>query len=218
MALATDGVDITAGVGTTIATQLIGSKEYQVVVLASEVGQVQGSAPTYSFYIKTSAGAAAKIHFDLFNASGSSQSIVMSGLWISPQLSGTAVTGTASPDFDFYRTNSIGTGGTAVTAGSATFPSIALMDTTNTPSLPVAVTMRAGPTAGAASLHALFTTYVTQEETQAGAQLGQFYNVMPAPSFEAQRYVARPGQGFKLVQTTLGVAQNYSIFGVFTLV
>jgi hypothetical protein len=217
MSLASDGVDITAGTGTTIATQLVGSKEYQVVMLASDSGHVQGTVPTYSFFIKTSAGAAAKIHFDLFNAVGSGFVLEMRGLWISPQISGTAVTGLISPDFDFYRTSSVGTGGTAVVSGSATFPSIALADTANTPALPASVTMRAAPTAGAASLNALFTTYVTQEETQAGAQLGQFWNVLPN-ALDTQRYVARPGQGFKLVQTTLGVAQNYSIFGVFTLI
>lgn len=217
MSLPNDSVVVTpGGTGASIATHLIGGKEYQVVIVADDSGHLAQTVPTYSFYIKASAGAAAKIHFDLFNATGSGKLVEMRGLWLSPQLSGAVVTGTIAPDFDFYRTSAVGTAGTALVNGAATFPSISQFDTTDA-AIPAQVTIRAAPTGGATSLNALFTTYVVQEESQAGAQLGQFQNLMPQTTV-GQRYTAREGQGFKLVQTTLGVAQSYSIFGVFTLI
>jgi len=201
--------------GQVIATHLIGTKEYQVVMLADDSGHLVQTLPSYTFFIKTSAGAAGKIHFDLFNATGSGVSVEMRGLWIMPQLLA-AVTGTVSPDFDFFRTSAVGTSGTAIPYKSTTFPNLSPVDTNNA-ALPAALTMRAAPTGGATSAEALFTSYVTQEETQAGAQLGQWFNVLPETAV-AQRYIAREGQGFKLVQQTLGVSQNFSIFGIFTVV
>lgn len=212
--LPNDSVTVTPGTGATIATHLSNGKEFQVMMLADDSGHLVQSLPTYIFYIKAQAGAAAKIHFDLFNAAGSTSLISMRGLWVSPSLIA-AVTGTVSPDFDLFRTSAIGTGGTSMPYKSATFPNISPMDTDNA-ALPAAVTMRAAPTGGATSAEALFTTYITQEETQAGSQLGQFFNLMPESAI-GQRLVLRAGQGVKLVQTTLGVAQNFSFFGLFTV-
>ena len=45
----------------------------------------------------------------------------------------------------------------------------------------------------------------------------QWFNLLPETAM-GQRYAAREGQGFKLRQITAGVAQNFSFFGVFTLV
>lgn len=217
MTQANDSILVTPGSGATVATHSPGDgREYQVVMLADESGHLQQTLPTYSFFVKAAAGAAAKDHFDLFNAVGSGKILEIRGLWITPAISGAAVTGTISPDFDFMRTSAVGTGGTAVPYKAATFPSISPLDTANA-ALPAGVTMRAAPTAGATAAEALFTAYITQEEAQAGAQLGQWYNVLPETTF-GQRYTAREGQGFKLRQITLGVAQNFSFFGVFTLV
>lgn len=217
MTQANDSVLVTPGSGATVATHSPGDgKEYQVVMLADESGHLQQTLPTYSFFIKAQAGAANKVHFDLFNATGSGKILELRGLWISPAISGTAVTGTISPDFDLYRTSAAGTGGTTMPYKGATFPNLSPLDTTNA-ALPAQITMRAAPTAGATSAEALFSSYVTQEESQAGAQLGQWFNVLPETAY-GQRYTAREAQGFKLTQITLGVAQNFSFFGVFTLV
>jgi hypothetical protein len=205
----------TPGTGDNIATVDVGGVKFQCVVLADDSGHLVQTVPSYTFYVKVSAGAAAKDHFDIFNATGSGKILEIRGLWIAPSLIA-AVTGLVSPDFDFYRTSAVGSGGTAVGYKAATFPSISPMDTANA-ALPAQVTMRVGPTAGATISEALFSSYITQEETQTGAQMSQWFNVLPE-SAVAQRYAAREGQGFKLRQITLGVAQNFSIFGLFTLV
>lgn len=216
MTQANDSILVTPGSGATVATHAPGDgKEYQVVMLADDSGHLVQTLPSYSFFIKTSAGAANKLHFDLFNASGSGKLLELRGLWIAPQLTA-AVTGTVSPDFDVYRTSAVGTGGTTIGYKQTTFPSISPMDTTNA-ALPAQVTMRAGPTAGATISEALFSQYITQEETQTGAQVAQWFNVLPETAV-AQRYTLQQGQGFLLKQITLGVAQNFSFFGVFTLV
>ncbi len=200
--------------GGTIATHTAGGKEYQVVMLADESGHMHQSLPSYVFFIKSSAGAAAKDHFDIFNAAGSTSVVELRGLWVMPNLIA-AVAGTVSPDFDLYRTSTIGTG-TAMPYKGATFPNISPMDTANA-ALPAAVTMRHTVTAGATAAEALFSVFVTQEEIQAGAQLGQFYNVMPETAI-GQRLAIRAGEGVKLRQITAGVAQNFAFFGIFTVV
>lgn len=201
--------------GQVIATHLVGGKEYQVVMVADESGHLAQTLPSYTFFIKAQAGAGPKDHFDIFNATGSGKLLEIRGLWVVPSLIA-AVTGLVSPDFDFLRTSAVGTAGTPMPYKSATFPNLSPVDTTNA-AIPVQITMRAAPTGGATAAEALFSTYVTQEETQAGAQLGQFYNLMPDTAV-GQRYIAREGEGFKLRQITAGVAQNFSFFGLFTLV
>lgn len=202
--------------GDVIATHSIGGKEYQVVIVGDDSGHLMQSVPSYTFYIKNQAGGAAKMHFDLFNASGSGKILEIRGLWLSPALNNVGVTGAISPDFDFFSTSAVGTGGATVGVDQPTFPTMTKMDSTNA-ALPAQVTLRAAPTGGATTRAACFSSYITQEETNAGAQLGQWFNVLPVTS-AGQRYVANANEGFKLVQVTLGVAQNFSIFGMFTLV
>jgi hypothetical protein len=201
--------------GSQFAAHLVGNKKYQVVMLADDSGHIAQTLPSYSFFIKAQAGAANKDHFDLFNAVGSGRILEIRGLWIAPSLIA-AVTGLVAPDFDFFRTSAAGTGGAAVGYKAATFPNISPMDTTNGP-IPSQVTLRAAPTGGATAAEALFSSYITQEETQAGAQLAQWQNILPETAV-GQRYTAQEGQGLKLRQVTAGVAQNFSFFGVFTLV
>lgn len=210
MALANDS----AVSGNAVATHLAGGKEHQVVMVADESGHLVQTLPTYLFYLKAQAGAAGKDHFDLFNAAASGALVELRGLWVTPALTA-AVTGTIAPDFDLLRTSAVGTGGTAVPYKAATFPNISPLDTNNA-ALPAAVTMRQGPTGGATAAEALFSTYISQEETWAGAQLGQFFNLLPESQI-GQRLAIREGQGLKLRQITAGVAQNFSFFGLFTV-
>jgi hypothetical protein len=201
--------------GVPVATHEIGGVRYQAFVPCDDSGHLIQSLPSYSFFIKAQAGGANKDHFDLFNAAGSGKVLEMRGLWATPSMIA-GVTGTLSPDFDFLRTSAIGTGGTALPYKSATFPNISPLDTNNA-ALPAQVTARGAPAGGATIAEALFTSYITQEETQAGGQLAQWQNLLPETSM-GQRYAAREGQGFKLRQITAGAAQNFSFFGVFTLV
>lgn len=214
MTLANDSILVTPGSGATVATHLAGGKEHQVVMLADDSGHLQQSLPTYVATIPNVVGAAAKIHWDLFNATGSGVVLELRAIFITPVLTA-AVTGTLSPDFDLIRTSAIGTAGTAVTEAAAA-PSLSRMDS-STAALPAAVTMRNSPTGGATSSVFAIRQYVTQEETQAGAQLSQWQNILPETAM-GQRFVAREGQGYKMVQNTLGVAQNFTHIVVFTAV
>lgn len=214
MTQANDSVLVTPGSGATIASQLVGGKEHQVVMLADESGHLQQSLPTYIATIPGVAGAAAKTHWDLFNAVGSTVVVELRAVFITPVLT-TAVIGAVSPDFDLIRTSLAGTGGTAVTE-AATAPSLSRMDS-STAALSASVTMRNSPTVTAASSVFGIRQYITQEETQAGAQLSQFYNILPESAM-GQRFAARAGEGYKIVQNTLGVAQNWTHIVLFTAV
>lgn len=214
MTQANDSIAVTPGTGATVATHAVAGKEYQVVMLADESGHFQQSLPTYVGTIPGVAGAAAKIHWDLFNAVSSGVILELRAAYITPVLTA-GVTGTVSPDFDLIRTSAIGTGGTAVIE-AATAPSLSRMDSVDA-ALSASVTLRNSPTGGATS--AVFGTrqYITQEETQAGAQLAQWNNILPTTAM-GRRFTAREGQGFKLVQNTLGVAQSWTHILVFTAV
>jgi hypothetical protein len=201
--------------GVDLAYLTVGGFKIPIVVLADESGHLIQTVPSYTFFIKAQAGAANKDHFDIFNAAASGKILEVRGLWVSPSLIAT-VTGTVSPDFDFYRTSAVGTGGTSMPYKATTFPNLSPADTNNA-ALPPQVTARAAPTGGATIAEALFASYITQEEGQAGSQLVQWQNLLPV-SAVTQRYTAREGQGFKLRQITAGVAQNFSFFGLITLV
>jgi len=82
--LANDSVLVTPGSGATIATHLIGGKEYQAVVLADDAGHIHGSLETYYYATPTVAVGASKLYFDLFNATGSGKVIDVRGIWIIP--------------------------------------------------------------------------------------------------------------------------------------
>jgi hypothetical protein len=215
MTRANDSILVNVGTGPGVATHNPGDgKEYQVVMVADDSGHMQQSLPTYIATIPGVAGAAAKIHWDLFNAVGSGVLLELRAVFITPVLTA-AVTGTVSPDFDLIRTSAVGTAGT-VLAEAATAPSLSRFDSNNAV-LPAQVTMRNAPTGGATSAAFLMRQYITQEETQAGAQLSQWQNILPETAM-GQRFTAREGQGFKMLQNTLGVAQNFTHIVVFTAV
>jgi hypothetical protein len=213
MALPNSTATTSGGEALQTHTPLTG-REYEIVMVADESGHLTQSLPTYIAVIPGVAGAAGKMHWDLFNASGSGKLLELRAVYVTPVLTAT-VTGTLSPDYDLIRTSAAGTGGTAL-AEAATFPSLSRFDSANA-ALPAQITMRNAPAGGATSSVALIRQYITQEEAQAGAQLAQWQNILPMTTM-AQRFAAREGQGFKLVQNTLGVAQNWTHIVVFTVV
>jgi len=205
-----------SGSGPNVATYEPGDgKDYQVIMTAGDDGNLDGTLPSYVMSIASSAGAAGRIHFDLFNASGSGKTVVLRLLTVSPVLN-TTVTGTLSPDFDLIRTSAVGTAGTTISEAS-TAPSVSRMDSTD-PALPAQITMRSIPTGGATSAVFWQRNYVTQEETSVGAQLAQFQNFLVTEGLSCKRYTLHEGEGVKLVQNTLGVAQNFTITLIFTAV
>jgi hypothetical protein len=224
--------DNTSQVGTdTIATDDVGGIKYQRVKVnygddgsatdASAtnpfpINDLTPKEPSYIACIPNVAGAASKVHWDLFNDATSAYLVKVRLITITPVLTA-AVTGTISPDFDLYRTSTIGTGGTALGFEANTPPTISRLDT-NDITLPANVTLRNASTGAAQSAGFLQRNYITQEETQAGAQLAQYQNVLLTEGLPtARRVTLRPGQGLKCFQNTLGVAQNYTHLILFTL-
>lgn len=224
--------DNTPQVGTdTIATDDIGGVKYQrmKVTYGDDGSATDASAnnpfpindltpkePSYIVCISNVAGAASKRHWDIFNAATSAYLVKVRLIAITPVLTGT-VTGTVSPDFDLYRTSSIGTGGTALGFEANSPPTITRLDT-NDITLPSDITIRSASTGGAASAGFLQRNFITQEESQAGSQLAQYQNLLLTEGLAtARRLTLRPGQGLMSFQNTLGVAQNYNHLILFTL-
>ena len=167
MTVANDSVAVTPGTGATIATHLVGGKEYQAVVIADADGDVGGN-PTYRLIVPPQAVGASKVHADLFNATGSGYRIkILSAFAFVNQ--DTAVTGTLGIQMSLTRTTAVGTGGTAATTEgtSVTAATISKLDTTMI-SLPTQITARASPAAGATAGALLGTRFMFTEETNAG--------------------------------------------------
>jgi hypothetical protein len=215
MAQANDGVAVTAGVGTTIATQLVNGKEYQAVMLAGPTGHVEGTLDTYLLSVPPQAVGASKLHLDLFN--GSAANIIkVRGAWVVPAQD-VAVTGLVAVRLDWFRTSAVGTAGTAATYNSATIgPNISPRDSNNA-ALPAGVTARAAPTAGATAACYWFPTYHQTEETSVAAAYSQYGNVFPDPDRSEQEMILRPSQGLLAKQGTVAGVGSIGFLIAFTV-
>jgi hypothetical protein len=225
--------DNTSQVGTdTIATDDIGGVKYQRMKVGygadgsyTDVDPVSNGLPieditpkeaSYIVSITNVAGAAAKRHWDIFNDASSAFVVKVRLIAIMPVLTAT-VTGTISPDFDLYRTSTIGTGGTALGLEANSPPTYTRLDTSDI-ALPANVTIRSASTGGAASAGFIQRNFITQEESQTGAQLAQYQNILLTEGLPtARRLTLRPGQGLMSFQNTLGVAQSYNHLILITL-
>lgn len=204
MTTANNSVQVTPGTGETIATHNPGDgKEYQVVMLAGDKGNIHGTKPSYLFFVPVSAVGASKIYFDLFNASGSGKSIEVNGIWAVVKTD-VAVTGTLGVELQIARTSAVGTGGTAATYNGTSFtaPAITPKDSNNA-ALPAQITARAVPTGGATVGAALWQNYVFTEETNAASNLSQYFNLCPSQTTEIQPLSINEGQGIRVAQGTV---------------
>lgn len=224
MTLAGDSVLVTPGTGATIATHTIASKEHQVVMVADESGHIQGSLPTYFYTSPPSVAGASKLHWDIFNATGSGKIMDVRGIWLIPKLDVTAtvVVGTR---IDTYRTSAVGTGGTAAAVDSAT-PDVAggnftKFDEGNT-AIPAQITARVLPTGGATISRWLFPSFTTSkiEMTVTGTGswgfLSQYQNLVPTFSF-GQKIAVRENTGLLFKQGSVASLGSVSILIAFTL-
>lgn len=219
MTTANDSVDVTPGAGATVATHLVGGKEYQVVMIANDDGHIQRTAPTYMYSTPAAAVGISKLYFDIFNATGSGKSIKIKGIWAIPKTDAT-VTGAVAIRVDLYRTSTVGTGGTAHSYQSAT-PDVAggnicPMDTGNA-ALPAQVTARWLPAGGAAISVWLFPTYSLGEESPTSmAYISQYQNLVPTTVF-AQDLVIPENTGILVKQGTVASAGTIGFLVLFTL-
>lgn len=214
MAQANDSILVTPGSGATVATHLVNSKEYQVMMPADSGGHIYGSKPIYGYTIASQVHVAAAntIHWDLFNADATLVVRVMSIRQI-PNIT-TAVTGVVF-DWQIFRTSAVGTGGSAQTAWQ--------QDTSDA-ALDADITCRSKPTGGATtSGGALFNYSLHSEETNAStitiASQGGL-ELVPSPLAADVRpiegIVLRQNQGLKVVQVTNSNAGNTGWRIVFT--
>jgi hypothetical protein len=205
MTTANDSVIVSPGAsGATVATQLVGGKEHQVVMVADSSGHIIGSKPVYFYLIPSQVHVAAAntVHWDLFNADAALVVRVVSILQI-PNIT-TAVTGVVF-DWLLERTTAVGTGGAAITAW--------LPDLSQT-ALDADVTCRSKPTAGATASTDLRSYSISSEETNAAtiqiaAQGGlELVPQILGPAADSHGIVLRQNQGIRCVQVTNSVAGN----------
>lgn len=208
MALPNDSIAITPGTGATVATHLVSSKEYQVMVKSDPNGQMWGDFT--SFVVSTAntahVAAARTTLIDLFNATGSGVIIKVRGLFIIPALS--AVTGVGMT-YETIRTSAVGTGGTTLTP--------VRFDTADA-ALSGSVTVRLKPTGGATTATTLLYHNGTSEETIPYASMASITNHLPlfgTPYFKP--IVLRENEGLKLDQTTNSSVGNVNVMLAFTV-
>lgn len=203
-----DSIAVTPGTGATVATQLVGGKEYQAVIPTDPNGHMVGSLPTWVVQtgLQNNSGTANTIRLDMFNASGSGVIVTVHGLFLVPSLA--AVTGVGL-SWSFDRIGAIGTGGTALTPRP--------MDTANA-ALPAGVTVRRDSTGGATLAHTLLTPQSSSEETSPyAAQAGSLNHLGIVGDDWLQEPTMREGEGFRLVQVTSSNIGQTNIVVLFTV-
>ena len=210
MTQANDSVIVSpAGSGATIATHLVNSKEYQVVMVADGDGHLKGTNPVYRMIIPSQAVGANKVYCDLFNATGSNVSMKVLSAFAFVD-NDTAVTGTLGVELALTRTTAVGTGGTAATndSTSLTAPTIARMDT-NYATLNTSITARSAPAGGATAGALLGTRYVFTEETNAASGLAGLVGAEFVRNEGAELWV-RENTGLRFVQGAVASVGNVS--------
>ena len=216
MPQANDSIQVTPGTGATIATQLVNGKEYQVVCIADETGQIEGSNARYRVVIPSQAVGANKVLCDLFNATGSGKIMEVLSVFVYPDID-TAVTGVVGLEVALTRTTAVGTGGTAATNDSAslTAPTISRFDTDDAV-VPTQVTARLAPTGGATAGAYLGSRWVFTEETNAASALAAAQGADIIRN-EGAKLIVRENSGIRVVQGavasvgTVAVEINYAL-------
>lgn len=214
---ANDSISVTPGTGATVATHLVNGKEYQVVMVASDSGQIEGSNPRYRFVSSSSAVGASKVHCDLFNAAGSGKVMKILSVFVYPDFD-TAVTGTLAVECALTRTTAVGTGGTAAVFDNTTLtaPTISRFDLGDAQP-PAQITARLAPAGGATAGAYLGSRWVFTEETNAGTAVGGAMGVELIRNEGAELYV-REGQGVRVVQGTVASVGNIAVEINFALI
>lgn len=214
---ANDSITVTPGTGATIATQLVNGKEYQVVCIADENGQIDNSNPRYRLIIPSQAVGASKVYCDLFNATGSGKVMKVLSVFVYPDID-TAVTGVLAVEVALTRTTAVGTGGTAATndSTSLTAPTIARFDTTDAV-VSASITARSAPTGGATAGAFLGSRWVFTEETNAGSAISAAQGADLIRN-EGAKLIVRENSGIRIVQGAVASVGNISVEINFALI
>lgn len=207
MALPNDSIEVTPGTGATVATQLVSSKEYQVVMLALPDGNIQGSLPQYRLICPAQAVGSNKVFLDFFNATGSGVTIRVLSAYCFVD-NDTAVTGTLGVEVNLTRTTAVGTGGTAATADGTALNAITIskMDTNNA-ALSASITARSAPTGGATAGALIGQRWVFTEETSAPSGIAGTLGAEFVRN-EGADLLVRQNSGLRFVQGTVASVGN----------
>lgn len=199
--------------GTVFPTQLIGSNEYPVGMVADQDGHIKGSLPAFGLVVPPTAVGASKLYFDLHTTTSR---VRIRGLY-AIVATDVAVTGTLGVRLDTFRTSSVGTGGTAAaTTASTSTTAASIYPFDGSTAVPSGITARVTATGGAASEQFLFPSYVFTEETNISAHIPQFYNLIP--QFPAEQALELPaGKGLKVVQGSVASVGNIGFLVTFTV-
>lgn len=216
MALPNDSITVTPGSGATIATQLVSSKEYQVVMVADASGHIQHSGDFYKALWPSQAVGASKLYLDLFNATGSGKTMLVHSVRAYVD-NDTAVTGTLGVQLDLFRTTAVGTGGTAATANGTVSTAATVSNVNSSTSLPAQVTARLAPAGGATSGAWLGTRWVFTEETNAASAIAGtagagYINDLMVP------ITVLENTGLKITQGTVASVGNVAFEILFELI
>jgi len=217
MPQANDSITVTPGTGATIATHLVTGKEYQVVMVADENGQIDGSNPRYRLVIPTQAVAANKVYCDLFNATGSGKVLKILSVFAYPDID-TAVTGTLGVEVAITRTTAVGTGGTAAVNDGTTLTAatISRFDTADSV-VPAQITARLTPTGGATAGAWLGSRWVFTEETNAGSAISASQGADLIRN-EGAKLIVRENSGIRVLQGPVASVGNMAIEINFALI
>src|SRR5574343_194520 len=200
MSATNDSITVTPGTGATIATHSPrDGKEYQVVMIADQRGELLDGQERYRLIIPSQAVGANKVYWDLWHDGASNKIIRVVSVFVHPDID-TAVTGTLGVEAILTRTTAIGTGGTAATANSTstTAPTFAYMDTSAT-TVTTYVSARSAPTGGATAGAYLGSRWVFTEETNAGSAIAGALGADLIRN-EGSNVIVRPGQGLRGIQ------------------
>lgn len=215
-----DNVPITAGAGTSIATDDIAGTHYQRVKVtfgpdgvAGDVADanplpvtIRSDTAAYRAFFPAQAVGANKVFLDLFNAAGTGKVIKVKSVRAIKDGS-VAVTGVLSVKLYLTRTTAIGTGGTAATENgtSLTAPAISEHDTASG-ALPAGVTARLTPAGGATGGAVICERHVFSEETNASTY-DRVEFLLPE-GLDIQPLILREGEGLRIVQGAVASVGN----------
>ena len=190
--------------GTLLATHLVGTKEYPVVMQAGPSGHILDSLDSYIACADNIANAANKQMFSIFNGTGSGKVLKIRKLFY-VQTGITAVAGVATR-MEWKKT-------TAQSAGTAI---TALAFDTNNAAVPAQISIAHAATVTESSL--IFPFASSSEEVAAAGTLSiqgltGLFNLLPE-AHTIQDWTLREGQGVTLknITTTVGTATTLCVF------
>lgn len=198
MSAPNSSVAITAGSGTSIASNLVSGSQYQAVVVADNTGNILGSRADWMAYFTPTTNAASREAAELFNAS-STAIVRVRGIWIIPTQ--TAITG-VQIGFDVNKISAVGTGGTSVTPRA--------MDSTQT-ALDANITAHFGSSAGATLNFLMWELFFFNDETNPSTPLQATYNQLPEMGDHTVEVVLRQNEGLQVKQS---VSASVGLTGV----